>query len=105
MDKRAMLRLLRMVGRMSGEGAWVRYEPAMWMRQQPTTRNRKRWSRRMRRLAEAGLVQRQTDSGRDRVRQVRLTAAGQELLDRHWPPAGGDDLGLAWPEALETAGL
>lgn len=55
---------------------FIPYVPSNWFRQQPTPRRRARWSRTLRSLAGAGMLQRQTDDSRDRVRRVAVTPSG-----------------------------
>lgn len=66
-----------------GEGDIVRYAPAAWFPETPTSARRKRWSRWTRRLARAGLLERITEPSRDRVTDVRLTPDGMDWLDEH----------------------
>lgn len=78
------VRLLLAVGERSEDSNGpVQYSPAEWMRERPTAKQRKRWSRWTRRLAAAGLIRRITEHTRDRVRQVRLTAQGRRWIREH----------------------
>jgi hypothetical protein len=77
----------------------TRYEPAAWLRQRPTPRNRSRWSRWTRRLAGAGLIRRLTEPNRDRVRQVVITATGTDWINEHCGNGAILDLGLHWDHA------
>lgn len=104
----ALRLLLAVAERTHGERP-TRYEPAAWLRQRPTSRNRSRWSRWTRRLAGAGLIRRLTEPNRDRVRQVVITAAGMDWISEHCGSGAIGDLGLHWgdptdllPPNLET---
>lgn len=79
----------------------TRYEPAAWLRQRPTSRNRTRWSRWTRRLAGAGLIRRLTEPNRDRVRQVVITAAGMDWVSEHCGSGAIDDMGLHWDNPID----
>ncbi|MFV0442163.1 MAG: hypothetical protein ACK5Q5_01185 [Planctomycetaceae bacterium] len=79
----------------------TRYEPAAWLRQRPTSRNRSRWSRWTRRLAGAGLIRRLTEPNRDRVRQVVITAAGMDWISEQCGSGAMCDLGLHWGEPTD----
>ena len=87
--------LLAIAERTQGE-RHTRYEPAVWLRQRPTSRHRSRWSRWTRRLANAGLIRRITEANRDRVRQVTLTPVGQAWIDEHCGDGAITDLDLHW---------
>ena len=79
----------------------TRYEPAAWLRQRPTSRNRSRWSRWTRRIASAGLIRRLTEPNRDRVRQVVITAAGMDWISEHCGSGAIGDMGLHWENPID----
>ena len=93
------LKLLLAVARRTSDGRPTRYEPAAWLRQRPTSRNRSRWSRCTRRLANAELVRRLTEPNRDRVRQVAITKRGLAWIHEHCGSGAIDDLDLNWDYA------
>ena len=70
-------RLLIAMAREAGQvGSFIVYRPAYWFAESPTVCRRTRWSRMTRRLERCGLVQRQVDCSRDRVRKVAVTQTG-----------------------------
>ena len=93
------LNLLLAIARRTPDGRPTRYEPAAWLRQRPTSRNRSRWSRWTRRLANAGLARRLTEPNRDRVRQVAITKLGLAWIHEHCGSGAIDDLNLTWADA------
>lgn len=97
------LKLLLAIARRTADGRPVRYEPAAWLQQRPTSKNRSRWSRWTRRLANAGLVHRLTEPNRDRVRQVVLTTAGMDWIHEHCGAGAIDDLDLYWGPAPDSS--
>lgn len=90
------LRLLLAIAERTHGDRPTRYEPAAWLRQRPTSRNRSRWSRWTRRLASTGLIRRLTEPNRDRVRQVVVTSAGRSWINEHCGDGAITDLGLHW---------
>jgi hypothetical protein len=99
------LRLLLAIARRTPDGRPTRYEPAAWLRQRPTSRNRTRWSRWTRRLTGAGLIRRLTEPNRDRVRQVVLTAAGMVWISEHCGSGAIGDMGLHWGDPTDLLPL
>ena len=93
------LKLLLAIARRNPAGRPIRYEPAAWFRQRPTSRNRSRWSRWTRRLTIAGLVRRLTEPNRDRVRKVVITKRGLVWIHEHCGRGAIDDLNLNWAES------
>lgn len=93
------LKLLLAIARRTPDGRPTRYEPAAWFRQRPISRNRSRWSRWTRRLANAGLIRRLTEANRDRVRQVAITKRGLDWIHEHCGSGAIDDLNLTWDHA------
>lgn len=99
------IRLLIAVAGRSTPGSPIRYEPAAWFRVTATSRNRSRWSRWTRRLANAGLVQRITETRRNRVRQVSVTESGFAWIDEHLGGGAISHLDCSWDQlakAIET---
>ena len=86
--------LLAIAARSAGTTAAVRYSPAEWFRKSPTDRRRSAWSRWLKRLAAAGLVERLTETRRDRVRSVRLTAEGWLWIEVNRGGCDVEELGL-----------
>ncbi len=74
----------------------ISYAPASWLQLPPSPKNRSRWSRWTRRLANAGLVQRLTEPNRDRVRRVAITPAGLEWIERMCGPGALWELSCEW---------
>lgn len=96
----ALRLLLAIAARTHGDRP-TRYEPAAWLRQRPTPRNRSRWSRWTRRLAGAALIRRLTEPNRDRVRQVVITSAGWAWINEHCGDGAIADLGLHWGDPTD----
>lgn len=99
------IRLLIVVAVRSTPGSPIRYEPAVWFLQRATSRNRSRWSRWTRRLANAGLVQRITETRRNRVRLVAITESGLKWIDEHLGGGAISNLDCSWDQlakAIET---
>ncbi len=77
MNRPVAFRMLTVVaGLASQPDVFIPYVPSNWFREKPTPRRRARWSRTLRSLAGAGMLQRQTDDRRDRVRRVAVTPSG-----------------------------
>ncbi|MCA9185218.1 MAG: hypothetical protein KDA99_06345 [Planctomycetales bacterium] len=93
------LQLLLVIARRTADGRPTRYEPVIWFQQIPTSRNRNRWSRWTRQLANAGLVRRLIEPNRDRVRQVAITKDGLTWIHEHCGSGVIDDLDLNWGDA------
>ena len=90
------VRLFLAIAERTPDGSPELYAPACWLRQRATPRNRSRWSRWTRRLANAGLIRRFTEPNRDRVRQVAVTPAGRAWINEHCGPGAVNDLNLGW---------
>lgn len=70
-------RMLIAIARQAGQpGTLIAYRPATWFAESPTVCRRTRWSRTTRRLERYGLVCRDVDRSRDRVRNVSVTESG-----------------------------
>lgn len=108
MNRPVAFRMLTVVASLARQpDVFIPYVPSNWFREKPTPRRRARWSRMLHRLAVAGMLQRQTDDSRDRVRRVAVTRSGwswilensgagaflslEELLEM--PGQGAGDLG------------
>jgi len=96
------IRLLLAIAERTRDDRPTHYEPSVWLRQLPTSRNRSRWSRWTRRLASAGLVRRLTEPNRDRVRQVAVTKCGLAWIHEHCGTGAIDDLNLIWDQSPLT---
>ena len=80
-------RMLIAVARMAGHpDSFVTYRPAIWFDETPTVCRRTRWSRTMRRLERWGLVIRQVDHSRNRVRKVAVTEIGWQWVIENCGP-------------------
>ena len=80
-------RMLITVARVAGQpGTFITYRPAMWFDENPTVCRRTRWSRATRRLERRGLVIRQVDRSRDRVRKVAVTETGWQWVIENCGP-------------------
>ena len=75
--------LLLEIGRRSDIERAIEYAPGVWLDRKPTAKFRQRWSRWTRRLAHAGLIERLTETRRDRVTHVRLTKDGRIWILRN----------------------
>ena len=80
-------RMLIAVARVAGQSeSFVTYRPAIWFDENPTVCRRTRWSRTMRRLERCGLVIRQVDRSRNRVRKVAVTEPGWQWVIENCGP-------------------
>ena len=92
------VRLLIAIAARSPDQSLIRYEPAVWFRQRASTRNRSRWSRWTKRLADSGLIRRVSEPSRDRVRQVGVTPSGRAWIDLYCGPGAMSHLDCAWDQ-------
>jgi len=80
-------RMLIAVARVAGQPeSFVTYRPAIWFEESPTVCRRTRWSRTLRRLERCGLVIRQVDRSRNRVRKVAVTEMGWQWVIENCGP-------------------
>ena len=80
-------RMLITVARVAGQPeSFISYRPAIWFDENPTVCRRTRWSRTMRRLERLGLVIRQVDRSRNRVRKVSVTETGWQWVIENCGP-------------------
>ena len=80
-------RMLIAVARVAGQtGSFITYRPAIWFDENPTVCRRARWSRTLRRLEGCGLVIRQVDRSRNRVRKVAVTETGWKWVIENCGP-------------------
>ena len=79
---------------------FIPYAPSTWFQARPTPRRRARWSRTLRSLAGAGMLRRQTDDSRDRVRRVAVTPSGWSWILEN----SGAGAFLSLEELLEMPG-
>lgn len=94
------LKLLLAIAVRSQNGRPTKYEPAAWLRQRPTSRNRSRWSRWTLRLANAGLLVRITELNRDRVRRVEITPLGLKWIEETCGPGALSALNCQWNQLI-----
>ena len=92
------IRLLVAIATRSPDQSPTRYEPAVWFRQRASTRNRSRWSRWTKRLADSGLIRRVSEQSRDRVRHVCVTPSGRAWIDLYCGPGTMSHLDCEWDQ-------